>query len=75
MASSDPPEMMPIGRSSHVEAVGHDGTALWVRFRGTGLYHYRTAGQEHHKALVNPSSAGAYVHAYLRHSHRGERVT
>jgi hypothetical protein len=39
------------------------------------LWDAQDAGQEHHKALVKASSAGAYVHAYLRHSHRGEGVT
>lgn len=66
-------------KSSNVHSVGHDGSALFVRFRAKGgvpgpLYRYPTAGNEHHEALLVAQSPGSYVIDRLRHSHRGEKM-
>ena len=71
--SVTPPEMTPV-KSSNVEAVGHDGSALWVRFHGGGMYRYPTAGPEHHAALLEAESPGQYLHRHIKGAHAGEKV-
>ena len=66
-------ELTPVA-SSNIAAVGHDGKALWVRFKNGSLYRYVTAGREHHDGLVAARSPGSYFLDRIRHSHVGERI-
>lgn len=65
-------------KSSNIHSVGHDGAALYVRFRARDepgkMYRYPTAGVEHHKALLAASSPGSYFLDKIRHGHAGERM-
>jgi hypothetical protein len=72
------PEMTPV-RSSNLHSVGHDGTALYVSFRDSkgnvvSTYRYPTATSEHHRAMLEASSAGAYFHATVKNRHTGVKV-
>ena len=71
------PEMTPVS-SSNLHSVGHDGEALYVRFRGKDgpgrLYRYPTAGREHYEGLLAAPSAGSYFLDQLKFGHVGERV-
>ena len=72
------PEMTRV-ESSNVHSVGHDGAALYVRFRGAGgtpgaLYRYATAAREHHDGMINADSPGRYFLDRVKHQHGGERV-
>jgi KTSC domain len=72
------PIMTPVV-SSNVLSVGHDGAALYVRFRTRdklpgALYRYPTAGPEHHRALLAAPSPGSYFAAAVRGVHDGELV-
>lgn len=72
------PTMTPV-QSSNVAEVGHDGTALYVRFRGKRgapgpLYRYDGCPAEHHEGLLKTDSPGRYVLDRIRGAHRGEKV-
>jgi hypothetical protein len=65
--------------STNLHSVGHDGAALYVRFRSAGgapgrLYRYPTAGREHHEGLIGADSPGRYLADRIVHFHKGERV-
>ena len=68
-----PPTMTPLV-SSNIAAVGHDGDALWVQFKGGGLYRYPDASADHHKAMVAAQSPGSYFHQRVKGFHSGERI-
>ena len=67
-----PPTMTPV-QSSNIAEVGHDGHALWIRYKSGGLYRYPGAA-DHHTALLNTDSPGRYVADRIRHTFRGERI-
>ena len=71
---SAPPELTPI-KSTNIAAVGHDGTALLVKFQNGTLYRYPTVGPDLHAGLIAASSPGQYFHHRIKSAHRGERVT
>jgi hypothetical protein len=65
--------------SSNLHSIGHDGTALYVRFRGAGggggaIYRYPTAGQDVHDALAEASSPGRHFQNFVKSAHAGEKV-
>ena len=65
--------------SSNIYAVGHDGEALYVRFKDRNkqpgsIYRYPSAGLEHHRAMLTADSAGNYFAAEIRDAHQGEIV-
>lgn len=60
--------------STNIEAVGHDGSALYVRFHGGALYRYRTAGADLHAALLASASPGKLFHRNVKPNHKGERM-
>jgi hypothetical protein len=76
--ATDCPPMTPV-TSSNVAEIGHDGTALWIRFAGKRgepgpLYRYPSAGQEHHAALLATDSPGRYILDRLKFFHPAEKV-
>ena len=65
------PEMRPV-TSSNIDAIGHDGTALFVRFKtkdGTpgAIYRYPEATRAHHDAMLSADSPGRYFFGNIRH--------
>lgn len=60
--------------SSNIDAVGHDGDALYVRFKSGGTWRYPTANQGHMEAMVAADSPGGYFHRTIKAAHKGERV-
>lgn len=72
------PKMEPVA-SSNIHSVGHDGSALYVRFRGAGgtpgrLYRYSTADAGVHQGIMGALSPGSYFADRIKHVHRGEPV-
>ena len=53
-------------RSSAIRAVGYDGYLLAVEFRNGCTYTLRGVPQYHYDGLLNASSPGWYVNAYLK---------
>lgn len=60
--------------SSSIAAVGHDGTALLVRFRSGETYRYPGAPASHVREMADAVSAGRYFQDHIRPHHRGEKV-
>lgn len=76
---SHTPTAMTQLNSTSIAEVGHDGTALYVRFVGKGnapggLYRYAGVPATHHAALLSADSAGRYHAAQIRGKYVGERV-
>jgi len=72
------PVMTPV-QSSNVHSVGHDGEALFIRFKGAGgipgaAYRYATAGKEHLDAMLKADSPGRYLIDRIRPHHAGKKV-
>ena len=80
MADAVIPTMTKV-KSSNIDEVGHDGQALYVRFRSAKpdvpgkLYRYPTCGTDHHEALLNANSIGTHFRDNIRDAHTGEPVT
>ncbi len=72
------PPLHPV-MSSNVAAVGHDGEALYVKFRGRdgtpgSTYRYPTADQAVMDEMLAAPSVGRYAQTVLRRLHEGELV-
>ncbi len=71
------PTMAPV-QSSFLDAVGHDGSHLYIRFKPgkdgvSPLFRYEL-GRDAHDALVAAESVGKHYHAHIHKAVRGERV-
>ena len=63
-------------KSSALEAVGHDGDALIVRFRGGREYRYPRAPAHLVDAIAEADSPGRYFHEHVTLAgHRAEGAT
>lgn len=67
------PPLTPI-TSTTVEAAGHDGAHLYVRFKGGNVYRYPLADAAHVEAMAGHKSPGAYFQREVRGKHKGERL-
>ena len=74
-----PPTMTPV-KSSNIEAIGHDGTAMYVKFKPSatnpnGLV-YKAVGvpQEHFQTMLAHQSPGGFYHSNLKSAFRWERA-
>jgi hypothetical protein len=66
-------------KSTNLHSIGHDGSAMYVRFRGAGggpgsTYRYPTAGVDVHDALLGSFSPGRHFQSVVKAAHRGEKV-
>ncbi len=67
-------------KSSNIDEIGHDGSALYVRFRSAKpdvpgkLYRYPTCGPDEHDALLNAKSVGLHFIDRIKYFHDGEQV-
>lgn len=53
-------------KSSNLEAVGHQGTRLFVRFKGGGIYSYAGVPPEVYHELAAAESPGSVFRAKVR---------
>jgi len=70
------PKMTTLLNSSNVHSVGHDGSALLVRFKGAGglagkVYRYPGAGADLVDQIVNAESPGSFLHANVVRRFKG----
>jgi hypothetical protein len=67
--------MKEIKNSSNIEAVGHDGKTLSVRFKGGAHYDYADFPSDLHdewmKAHEAGESAGKFFHAKIKNAFKG----
>lgn len=59
------PEMHPI-KSSNIEAIGHDGDALHVQYRGGGTYTYAGVPESTFHAARSADSIGRFLHVNIK---------
>lgn len=69
------PTMTPTTGSALIHSVGHDGTALFIRFNERGVpgktYRYADAPADFMSAMLAHDSPGAYFHEHVRGKHEG----
>ena len=58
-------EMIPV-KSTHIEAIGHEGTTLTVAFRNGGVYSYHDFPSEEFDKLLAADSVGKHFGAHVR---------
>lgn len=60
--------------STNIEAVGHDGNHLFVRFKGGAVYRYPYVSSDHHVMMLAAESPGGYFHQHIKSKHKGEKL-
>jgi len=66
-------DMTPVV-SSNVESIGHNGDALFVKFKNGGTYRYPTAGRIVHDEMLKAERPGRFFRFHVLAKHVGERV-
>lgn len=61
-------------KSSSAEAAGHDGAALFVRFKNGKTYRYPTVSRDGYAQLMGADSFGKHLQASIIAKHKGELV-
>jgi hypothetical protein len=59
------PALTPV-TSSNIEAIGHNGSRLFVRFKGGGLYSYQGVPEEVYREGLKMESVGSWFRASVR---------
>jgi hypothetical protein len=66
-------DLTPV-RSSNIEAVGHDGRDLTVRFKGGSTYRYVGVPRSTHAALMRAESKGSFLARTIVPNHKAEKI-
>lgn len=61
--------------SSNIDALGHDGERLFIRFKSGITYAYDEVPRHHFDAMPKSESVGQYFHRYIKNAYRYERLT
>lgn len=61
-------------KSSNIEAVGHHGGNLHVRFKGGAEYVYEGVPAEMHKEMIEAESIGGHFRAKIMKNFSGRKV-
>lgn len=72
------PRLEPV-QSSNIDAVGHEGTALYVRYKGRDgrpgdLWRYAGVPQSIFAEMKGSGSVGRYIAQFIKPNHPGTRV-
>ena len=65
--------MHPV-KSSNVEAIGHDGTALHVKFKNGGEYRYAGVPAQTFNKLKAADSVGKYLREHIVPHHTATKL-
>lgn len=65
--------MIPVS-SSNINAIGYEGTTLYVLFHSGGLYAYYNVPQSEYNGLMSASSHGSYLNSHIKGKYRYERI-
>lgn len=65
------PTLHPL-KSSNIEAAGHEGTDLFIRFKGGAVYHYEGVSKAVYDNMLKSPSIGSFVATQVRgkYTHR-----
>ncbi len=66
-------DMTPVV-SSNVESIGHNGEALFIKFKNGGTYRYPTAGRIVHDEMLRADSPGRFFRSEVSAKHVGEKM-
>jgi len=58
-------------KSSNIEAIGHEGDTLAVRFKGGKVYHYAGVSAEEFDGLCGAESCGSHFAKNIRAKYKG----
>jgi len=67
------PTMKPV-KSSNVEAVGHEGGDLFIRFKGGAVYHYEGVSKAVYENALKAPSIGSFVATQIRGKYTHRRL-
>ena len=64
--------MSPLSKpSSQIEAIGHDGDTLAVKFKSGGaVYHYHGVTPDKFAEMQKSDSVGKFLHAHIKPHHK-----
>lgn len=62
-------------KSSHVAAVGHRGTDLYVKFHSGAVWKYAGVSPEVHQEMMGSGSVGRYLSQFIKPNHKAEKVS
>jgi hypothetical protein len=70
------PELSPV-TSSNIEAVGHEGTTLYVRFKGGAVWSYANVMPASHQEMMAQESIGGYFAKHIKPNahHKATKVS
>lgn len=68
------PDLEPV-KSSNIDALGHDGTHLFVRFHNGAVWRYADVSPAIFIEMKNSGSVGRYLAEFIKKNHKGERVS
>lgn len=63
----------PVEKSSQIEAIGHQGTTLAVKFKNGGTYHYSGVSAAQFEELKTAESVGSHLHKHFTGKHLGDK--
>lgn len=61
-------------KSSSAEAAGHDGQALFVRFKNGKTYRYPSVTRDDYARLMGADSFGKHLQGHIVAKHKGDLV-
>lgn len=68
------PTLEPV-QSSNIEAMGHDGQHLFIKFKSGGaVWKYHDVSPAIYAEMKGSGSVGGYHQQFIRKNHRGEKV-
>ena len=66
------PVLTPV-KSSNITAVGHNGSALYIRFSNGAMYRYPSVDAALYSEFRASASIGSFFHHRIKQNHKGER--
>lgn len=61
-------------KSSQIEAIGHEGKTLGVKFKGGSEYHYFNVSAAQHGALMKAESIGSHFGKFIKSKFEFRRI-
>lgn len=66
------PDLTPV-TSSNIEAIGHDGADLYVKFSTGPVWRYRDVPADVHAEMLNSKSVGSFFARQVKPNYKGEK--
>ena len=63
------PHLTPV-KSTHIQALGHKGDRLFIRFGSGHVFSYEGVSDGTYKEFLAAESPGKYFHAHIKGKHR-----